>query len=193
MQKRVVYLLDSEEIRGANPRWWEDVKVGDELPQIVKGPLSVGEMMAWAHSVGGGGEVHAFRMRALRKHPAWGWKNPETGVKETIDQVHEQDDAAKGIAIPAAYDVGAQRNSWVSQGITNWMGDDGFLKSLYCEYRRFNVYGDIQFIKGKVIKKYEQNGEHLVDLDVWAENQRAEITAPSKATVILPSKPIKEK
>ena len=68
------------------------------------------------------------------------------------------------------------------------MGDDGFLKSLYCEYRRFNVYGDIQFIKGKVTKKYELNGEHLVDMDAWAENQRGEITAPGKATVILPVK-----
>jgi hypothetical protein len=68
------------------------------------------------------------------------------------------------------------------------MGDDGFLKSLYCEYRRFNVYGDIQFIKGKVTKKYELNNEHLVDLDVWAENQRGEVTAPGKATVRLPVK-----
>jgi acyl dehydratase len=188
MQKRVEYILDHEEIRGANPRYWEDVNVGDEIPQIVKGPLSVGEMMAWAHSIGGGGEVHTFRMRALRKHPAWGWKNPETGVNETIDQVHEQEEAAKGIAIPAAYDVGAQRNSWVSQCVTNWMGDDGFLKSLYCEYRRFNVYGDIQFIKGKITKKYEQNGQHLVNMDIWAENQRGEVTAPGKATVVLPVK-----
>ena len=68
------------------------------------------------------------------------------------------------------------------------MGDDGFLKSLYCEYRRFNVYGDIQFIKGKVTKKYELNGEHLVELDAWAENQRGEVTAPGKATVSLPIK-----
>jgi hypothetical protein len=127
-------------------------------------------------------------MKALRKHPAWGWKNPETGVRETIDQVHEQEEAAKGIAIPAAYDIGAQRNSWVSQVITNWMGDDGFLKSLYCEYRRFNVYGDIQFIKGKITKKYELNGEHLIDLDAWAENQRGEVTAPGRATVTLPVK-----
>ena len=188
MQKHIEDLLDKEEVRGAIPRYWEDTNVGDELPQVVKGPLSVGEMMAWEHARGGGGEVHSFKMKALRKHPAWGWKNPDTGVRETIDQVHEQDDAAQGIAIPAAYDIGAQRNSWVSQGITNWMGDDGFLKSLYCEYRRFNVYGDIQFIKGKITKKYELNGEHLVDLDAWAENQRGEVTAPGKATVILPIK-----
>jgi acyl dehydratase len=192
MQAQIEDMMEKEEIRGANPRYWEDVNVGDTTQPLVKGPLGVGEMMAWAHSIGGGGEVHAFKVRSLRKHPAWGWKNPETGVSETIDQVHEQEEAAKGIAIPAAYDVGAQRNSWVSQGITNWMGDDGFLKNLYCEYRRFNVYGDIQFIKAKVTRKYEKNGEYLVDMDAWAENQRGEVTAPGKATVILPSKAAKQ-
>jgi acyl dehydratase len=191
MQAQIEDMMEKEEIRGANPRYWEDVNVGDTTQPLVKGPLGVGEMMAWAHSIGGGGEVHAFKVRSLRKHPAWGWKNPETGASETIDQVHEQEEAAKGIAIPAAYDVGAQRNSWVSQGITNWMGDDGFLKNLYCEYRRFNVYGDIQFIKAKVTRKYEKDGEHLVDMDAWAENQRGEVTAPGKATVALPSKTAK--
>ena len=191
MQAQIEDMMEKEEIRGANPRYWEDVNVGDTTQPLVKGPLGVGEMMAWAHSIGGGGEVHAFKVRSLRKHPAWGWKNPETGASETIDQVHEQEEAAKGIAIPAAYDVGAQRNSWVSQGITNWMGDDGFLKNLYCEYRRFNVYGDIQFIKAKVTRKYEKDGEHLVDMDAWAENQRGEVTAPGKATVALQSKTAK--
>ena len=192
MQAQIEDMMEKEEIRGANPRYWEDVNVGDTTQPLVKGPLGVGEMMAWAHSIGGGGEVHAFKVRSLRKHPAWGWKNPETGGSETIDQVHEQEEAAKGIAIPAAYDVGAQRNSWVSQGITNWMGDDGFLKNLYCEYRRFNVYGDVQFIKAKVTRKYEKDGEYLVDMDAWAENQRGEVTAPGKATVILPSKAAKQ-
>jgi hypothetical protein len=32
------------------------------------------------------------------------------------------------------------------------------------------------------------NGEYLVDLDAWAENQRGEVTAPGKATVSLPIK-----
>jgi len=191
MQAQIEDMMDKEEVRGATPRYWEDVNVGDTAQPLVKGPLSIGEMMAWAHCMGGGGQVHAFKVRSLRKHPAWGWKNPETGVSETIDQVHEQEEAAKSIAIPAAYDVGAQRNSWVSQGITNWMGDDGFLKNLYCEYRRFNVYGDIQFIKAKVTRKYEKDGEHLVDMDAWAENQRGEVTAPGKATVALPSKTAK--
>ena len=188
MQQYVEDCLDKEEVRGATPRYWEDINVGDELPQLFKGPLSIGDMWAWGQGLGGGGEAHAFKVRSLRKHPAWGWRNPETGARETINQVHGQDDAARGIAIPVAYDLGGQRNAWIGQIITNWMGDDGFLKSLYCEYRRFNVFGDIQFIKGKVTKKYELNGEHLVDLDAWAENQRGEVTAPGKATVRLLSK-----
>jgi len=194
MQTYVEDLMDKEEVRGSIPRYWEDVKVGDELPELVKGPLSIGEIWAWEQGLGGGGggEVHAFKVRSLRKHSAWGFKNAETGVSETINQVHTQDDAAKGIAIPVAYDLGGQRNSWISQIITNWMGDDGFLKSLYCEYRRFNVYGDIQFIKAKVTRKYEKNNEYLVDLDAWSENQRGEITAPAHGTVVLPTKTEKD-
>jgi len=84
MQKRVEYLIDHEEVRGATPRYWEDVKVGDELQTLVKGPLSIGEMWAWSQGLGGGGEVHAFKMRSLRKHPAWGWKNPDTGARKRL-------------------------------------------------------------------------------------------------------------
>jgi hypothetical protein len=33
-----------------------------------------------------------------------------------------------------------------------------------------------------------EDGEHLVEVEIWAENQRAEITAPGRAVVRLPSK-----
>jgi len=147
-------------------------------------------MMAWAHSVGGGGEVHAFRMRALRKHPAWGWKNPETGVKETIDQVHEQDDARKVIAIPAAYDVGAQRNSWVSQGITNWMGDDGFLNHSIANTAASMSMAISSSLKPRSLKNTSRTASTLSTLIAWAENQRGEVTAPRQSHRHLPSKPI---
>ena len=34
--------------------------------------------------------------------------------------------------------------------MTNWMGDDGFLRNATCKIRRHNPAGDILFIKGKV-------------------------------------------
>jgi hypothetical protein len=44
-------------------------------------------------------------------------------------------------------------------------------------------------LKGKVTKKYlDENGEHCVDIETSAVNQRGENTMPSRATVILPSR-----
>ena len=68
------------------------------------------------------------------------------------------------------------------------MSDDGFLKRLRAELRRFNVIGDTTWLKGKVVNKYEKDGEFLVDIDCWGENQRGEVTMPGAATVKLPSK-----
>jgi acyl dehydratase len=73
--------------------------------------------------------------------------------------------------------------------ITVWVGDEGFLKRLRFEMRRQQRPGDTMVCKGKVIARYERDGEALVDVDVWAENEREGVTTPGKATVILPRRP----
>lgn len=75
--------------------------------------------------------------------------------------------------------------------ITDWMGDEGFLKRLRFEMRRQQRPGDAMVCKGKVVSKYERDGETLVDLDVWAENEREGVTTPGTATVVLPCRPIR--
>ena len=42
--------------------------------------------------------------------------------------------------------------------------------------------------KGTIIKKYQENGENLVDCDIWLENAEALKTTPGTATVALPSR-----
>ena len=70
------------------------------------------------------------------------------------------------------------------------MGDDGFLKKMYAELRSFTLLGDTTWCKGKVVKKYIEDGEHLVDIDCWGVNQLGETSMPGNATVILPSKSV---
>lgn len=70
--------------------------------------------------------------------------------------------------------------------VTDWMGDDGFLKRLYFEMRRQQRPGDTMVCKGRVTGKYLRNDQGYVDLDVWAENEREGVTTPGKATVVLP-------
>lgn len=77
--------------------------------------------------------------------------------------------------------------SCFSHLLTDYVGDQGWLKKFRMEMRRMNHPGHIMSLKGKVVKKYAEGGEHLLDLEVWVENQEG-VTTPSYATVRLPSK-----
>jgi len=70
--------------------------------------------------------------------------------------------------------------------ITDWMGDDGFLRRLRFEMRRQQRPGDTMVCRGRVTAKYESDGQGWIELDVWAENEREGITTPGQAWVILP-------
>jgi len=178
--------VQGEEVRGDNPRWWEDVQVGDELRPVVKGPMSHGDISAF---VAGciGGIAHCLQLREMQRHPAWGFTDPHTGAQEAIIRVHDIPEAAESAGLGGAYDYGCQRCCWMGHLLTNWMGDDGFLKRMYIELRRFNLVGDTTWCKGRVAGKREDGGEKLVDLEIWGENQRQEVTTKGTATVRLPS------
>ena len=124
----------------------------------------------------------------MLRHPSWGFTDPNTGAQEAIIRVHDIQEAAESAGLPGAYDYGCQRCCWMGHLLTNWMGDDGFLKKMYVELRLFNVVGDTTWCRGKVSAKREENGERLVDLEIWGENQRGEVTTKGTATVRLPSK-----
>jgi hypothetical protein len=68
------------------------------------------------------------------------------------------------------------------------MGDDGWLHTLNVQVRRFNIVGDLTRCQGVVTAKRVEHDQHLVDADIWAENQREERTAMGSATVELPAK-----
>lgn len=186
-----------EEIRGTNPCYWEEVAEGDDVGHVVKGPLNMTDIFGFvAGTIGGGaagrGGPHGMAVRYRRRHPKWAYTDPETGVTDMPEMVHAEDSMAQEIGIPGAYDYGCQRFCWLGNLMTNWQGDDGFLKRLYMELRRFNVLGDTTWCRGKVARKYVEAGEHLVDCEVYGQNQRGEITTKGTATVALPSKSVQQ-
>ena len=42
--------------------------------------------------------------------------------------------------------------------------------------------------KGVVTAKRQENGENLVDLDIWTQNPQGQKTTPGTATVALPDR-----
>ena len=180
----------AEEIRGSKVRYWEDVNIGDELQPVVKGPFGQTDMIAYC--VGAAPvqlAAHGVQLRVYKKHPAWGFRDPVDHAWEPIYGVHYLNSAARAVGARYAYDVGVQRHSWVVNMLTNWVGDEGWLKKCYAEYRHFVYHADVVWLKGTVSKKYvDEDGEHCVDIETMGVNQRGEDTIPGFATVALPSR-----
>jgi hypothetical protein len=164
---------DAEEIRGAKPRWWEDVAVGDELKPVVRGPISDTEAKAW-HA---GGHAHYLSDRLNRIL----WK------EEPLEREFLTTNGV-GLAHPRPALAGQQPEAWRFIILTNWMGDDGFIWKLNAQIRKFTMHGDTTWIKGKVIKKYCDNKKCCVDIDIQNVLQTGDVAIIGSATIILPSK-----
>ncbi len=183
-------LDEPKNIRGQSVRYWEEVQVGEELPVVARGPLSLMDTMGFL--VGSGrGHTHGVVLQVAVKHPGHFFRNPEAGGGVEYTGIgHHRESVAKEVGVPGTYDYGPQRSSWMASLITNWMGDAAFLKRVRTEMRRFNIMGDTTFCKGKVVRKYVKDKVGLVDIEIAAENQRGEMTTPGFATVALPSRDV---
>lgn len=183
-------LSEDERISGASARYWEDVREGEELPAIARGPLSLMDTMGFLVGCGRG-HTHGVLLKGATKHAGHFFRNPEAGGGIEYTGIgHHRESTARDVGVPGIYDYGPQRTAWLCSLVTNWMGDTAFLKRLRAEMRGFNVMGDTTWCKGRITRKYKKDGHALVDLEIWAENQRGEVTAPGLATVALPSRDI---
>lgn len=183
---------EDETRRGATPRYWEDVTEGDPVGPFYRGPLSLSDITAFLIGCARG-KAHGAALQEARRHPAHYFRNPEAGgAVEYTGSGHQQGSVAEQVGAPGVYDFGPQRISWMGTMMEHWMGDEGFLKRLRGELRGFNVIGDVTTFTGTVTKKYEEGGEHLVDVILRGENQRGIETIPGLATVRLPSKRVPE-
>ena len=184
----IAHAIESEELRGAAPRFWEDVEVGASVQPMLKGPLNITDMICWYS--GGGHSYQAHRRAAMyrKRHPADAYIDPKTGAQDSPARGHAEQAMAREVGMPGSYDVGPQRISWIGQLMTNWMGDDGFLRRLKVSVRRPNIFGDVSWCRAKIVDKRIEAAVHLVELAVSVENQLGEVTASGMAVVELPAR-----
>jgi acyl dehydratase len=185
---RIFALYASEEIRGAAPLHVEDVRVGEALPRMVKGPMTVTGFIAFAQGWGGLYiRANKLAWKQLQKHPGLGIPN-EFGIPDVPERVHWENELAARVGTPAAYDYGPERCSWMSHQLTNWMGDVGFLQHHHVEIRRHNPIGDTLYIDGEVTRMFEEDRAYYAEISQRATNQDGELSVTAKAVVRLPSR-----
>jgi len=177
--------------RGAEPRWWEDVAEGDQLGPMVKGPLTVTDMICWHVGMGMGlYGVAPLRLGAQtrRRVPRF-FHRDDQNVPDVMQRVHWDPGFAQRSGNPTTFDYGRMRETWLIHLCTDWMGDDAWLWKLDCEFRAFNYVGDTQWLSATVTRRYLADGDRpAVDIDLAATNQRGVVTTPGHATILLPSR-----
>lgn len=180
------YRAEEGRRRGADTLYVDDVTVGDVVPEITKGPYTA--TTAIAYLLGWGGlyvRAHGDAFDMFERHPALRIPN-EHGVPEPPERVHWDPDLARRVGVPAPYDYGPERVSWMGHAVTDWIGDDGFLRKLSVQVRRHNVLGELVTCRGKVESVDRENG--TVKLQLLASNQDGDESARGSAEVLLPKR-----
>mgnify|MGYP000134260657 CR=1 FL=1 len=121
-----------------------DVAEGDVVGPMVKGPLTVTDMVCWHVGMGMGlYGVAPLRLGAAnrRRVPRF-YHRDDQNVPDVMQRVHWDPAFAQRSGNPTTFDYGRMRETWLIHLCTDWMGDDAWLWKLDCEFRRFNFVGN---------------------------------------------------
>jgi acyl dehydratase len=178
----------AEQVRGAEPRIVEDVAVGADLGTRYRGPVVRGDIIAWLMG-NGRHEIFPYRLNWKNRQRMGGfYARNEFGAWDSAMRVHWDDDFARSVGGPRAYDYGMLRNAWLMHSVTDWMGDDAIIVAVDDRIQGFNTIGDLTRIEGSVVA-VDRDGEWPeVVCELTCTNQRDEVTATGSVRVRLPSR-----
>ncbi|MFC2008354.1 MaoC/PaaZ C-terminal domain-containing protein [Chloroflexota bacterium] len=108
------------------------------------------------------------------------------GASGDYNPIHYDKDFAQGRGLSGVIVPGQLVGTFLGQLVTDWIGEQGRLRKLTCSYRGMNYPGEAIICKGRITKKYVEDGEHYVECSLWAENARGEKTVTGMAVVIMP-------
>ena len=145
--------------RELTQRFFEEVVVGDQLPRVVKGPMTTTHLVRWAAANGNYARIH--------------WDLPFAQLQQ---------------GLPNVVVNGSLKNQYLGQLMLDFAGEEGWFKRFFVQHRGMDFPGDVLTASGVVTDKREKEGFGLVDCAVELSNSRGRQTAAGQATVVLPKR-----
>ena len=138
--------------------YFEDVALGDALPE-------------WS-----------------RKTDFMNW-NRYAAVNDEFVYFHMDDEAGRAaLNEQGAFGMGNLRYAYIINALRDWIGDEGKIREVGCQYRAINQKNDVLTVVGAVTEKNVEDGENRVRIEVNVLNQEGETTCPGHAVVVLPNR-----
>jgi hypothetical protein len=140
-----------------NPqRYWDDVNVGDAVP---------------------GFELYLSETKIVEQ---------VSGTQNFYPGHHDREFARRSGHPDVFFDTGFTR-AVLGRLMTDYVGADGWLRRLEFAMRGMNRPGVTVSARGRVTRKYvDDEGDALVDIELWLQNEVEGLTTPAQSTVMLP-------
>jgi acyl dehydratase len=184
-------LYDGEYVRGADTLYLEDVSVGQKLPTMVKGPLTITDLMNlhmgtgwlnygnWPYRLAYESRKSLRGFYSRNEHNAW----------DTIQRVHWDQALARTVGVGHIYDIGPMRYTMLCHYLTNFAGDDCWVYYARAEYWNFNYMGDTTRLKGVVVAaRVDERLGPMVELEISGVNQRGKENFAGRAIQLVASR-----
>jgi acyl dehydratase len=185
--QKIIDSHEDEYLRGADTLYVEDVRVGDEIPAIAKGPHTPNDYILYAGAFGGWFDVaDTIKYQMLSRFPAAGVIDPRTNVPDFPNMMHLDSFSSSSMGYPRGFDASMQRISWFGHLVTNWMGDDATIDGLQVLHCSPLFLYEAMWLHGRVAEVDAATG--AVKLTLWGENHRGDRISNGSATVTLPSR-----
>lgn len=182
---------DNEYIRGAETLYFEDVSDHTVLPVMVKGPLTITDMINFNMAQGWGAYGNPpYRLAYENRKLLRGfYSRNEYNSWDTNQRVHWDPALTQNAGVKRIYDIGTMRFSMLCHYLSNYAGDDGWVYHLRYELRKFNYMGDTTWISGKIVKsRVDDQLGPLIELSIRGVNHRGQENITATATILLPSR-----
>jgi len=138
-------------------RHWEDVEEGEELPELVM-PINMTRCVYLASATRDFSPQHS---------------NPEYARARS---------KTKDVFVNTPFNMGM-----VARFMTDWAGPESTVRKVSVKMRKNVCAGDDMIITGKVTRKYVEDGDHRVELEIMISTQDGPAT-PCGGTLSLPSR-----
>jgi len=182
--------LREEKRTGAEkPPGGRELQPGYQLPVMVRGPLTIGDLIAWQAAIGPSYRAASLAFRDGEGEPHTMDVNPVTGWRYKYSQQHEDFLVARQRGMPAPFDNAVMRFAWLSTMLTNWIGDYGFLRSLSMNAIEPVLYGDTNWYRGEITACVEDEGFRVASIRLSGQNQLGQITTTGHAEIEVPAFP----
>ena len=111
--------------------------------------------------------------------------NRFAAVNDEFVPIHMDDEAGRAAGYPSAFGMGNLQFAYLHNLLRAWMGEDGRIVDVACQFRGANVKGQTITARGTVTGVRDEPAERVVDLEVWIEEQSSTRLAPGTATVVF--------